>query len=144
MKKTFVALAVITTIGLAGYQAAEARPSGGNHGHMMDSGQGRQLDEEAVKVHEKFMAETTELRKQMHSKKTELRAVLANEKPDEKKAARLSEDLFDLRENMRAKAKESGLSGRGMGGYFCDGLHAGGRGMGRGRNDTSHQGRNRS
>lgn len=144
MKKALLALAVITTIGLAGFQSAEARSSGGNHGHMMGSGQGRQLDEETAKVHEKFMAETTELRRQMHAKKTELRAVLANEKPDEKKAARLSEELFDLRENMRAKAKESGLSSRGMGGYFCDGPHAGGRGMGRGRSDSSPQGHNHS
>lgn len=140
MKKTLLALALITTIGLAGYQTAEARSCGGGPGQMMGHGQGQQLDGEAAKNHEKFMAETTALRKQMHSKKTELKAVLANDKPDEKKAAKLSEELFDLRENMRAKAKESGLSQAGHMGYLCDGPHGGGRGMGGGKGDCSPSG----
>lgn len=144
MKKVLLALAVITTIGLAGYQTAEARYCGGDSGRMMGPGQARQLDEETAKAHEKFMAETTELRKQMHTKNTELRAVMASEKPDEKKAAALSGELFDLRESMRAKAKESGLAGRGFGGYPCDGPHAGGGGMmGRGQGDCFQHGRGR-
>jgi zinc resistance-associated protein len=143
MKKTMLALALIATVALAGYGQAEARSCGGP-GQMKGHGPAMQMDEETAKAHEQFLTETRELRKQMHTKKTELRAVMANEKPDEKKAAKLSEELFDLRENMRAKAKESGLPAWGLQGALCDGPRAGGRGMmGRGAGDCLPQGRGR-
>lgn len=135
MKKTLLAVAAIATIGLAGYQLAEARPSGGGSGMgpgnaMMGSpGHGQeQMSEETLQAREKFFGETTELRKKMFSKKTELDAVMSGEKPDEKKAARLSEELFDLRGQMHKKAQEAGLTKAGFG--------CGGPGMGMG---SGHQ-----
>lgn len=131
MKKTLLAVAAIATIGLAGYQLAEARSGAGGPGMVPDwammggPGQGQgQTSEEALKAREKFFNETTELRKKMFSKKTELEAVMSGEKPDEKKAARLSEELFDLRGQMHTKAQEAGLAKAGSG--------CGGPGMGMG------------
>jgi len=92
MKKTLLAVAAIATIGLAGYQLAEAQPWGGGPGMgpgcamMGGPGQGQgQMSEETLKAREKFFNETTDLRKKMFSKKTELDAVMSGEKPDEKK-----------------------------------------------------------
>jgi Spy/CpxP family protein refolding chaperone len=135
MKKTLLAVAAIATIGLAGYQVAEAQPWGGGPGMghgcaMMGMGQGQgQVSEETMKAREKFFNENTDLRKKMVSKKTELRAVMSGEKPDEKKAAKLSEELFDLRTLMHKKAQEAGIAQAGFGPGFCDGP---GMGMGSG------------
>ena len=135
MKKTLLAVAAIATIGLAGYQVAEAQPWGGGPGMghgcaMMGMGQGQgQVSEETMKAREKFFNENADLRKKMVSKKTELRAVMSGEKPDEKKAAKLSEELFDLRTLMHKKAQEAGIAKAGFGPGFCDGP---GMGMGSG------------
>lgn len=136
MKKTLLAVAAIATLGLAGYQLAEAQPWGGGPGMgpgcaMMGMGQGQgQVSEEIIKAREKFFNENTELRKKMFSKKTELDAVMSREKPDEKKAAKLSEELFDLRGQMHKKAQEAGLAKAGFGPGLCGG--PGGMGMGAG------------
>lgn len=131
MKKTLLAVAAIAMIGLAGYQLAEARPWGGGPGMgpgcamMGGAGQGQeQMSEETLKAREKFFNETTELRKKMSSKKTELDAVMSGAKPDEKKAAKLSDEFFDLRDQMHKKAQEAGLAQAGLG--------CGGSGMGMG------------
>ena len=131
MKKTLLTVAAIATIGLAGYQLAEAQPWGGGPGMglgcamMGGSGQGQEpMSEETLKAREKFFNETTELRKKMCSKNTELEAVMSGVKPDEKKAAKLSEELFDLRGQMHKKAQEAGLAQAGFG--------CGGPGMGMG------------
>lgn len=138
MKKTFLAVAAIATIGLAGFQLAEAQPWGGGPGMgpgcamMGGPGQGQgQLSEEALKAREKFFSETTDLRKKMFSKKTELDAVMSGKKPDEKKAAKLSEELFDLRDQMQKKAQDAGVAQSGCG--------CGGPGMGSG--NQRHSGR---
>ncbi len=131
MKKTVLVFAALATIGLGGYQLAEAKPGGcgcgmgPGWGMMGGPGQGSvQMSEEDLKAKEKFYSETTELRKKMFSKKTELDAVMSGEKPDEKKAAKLSEELFDLRDQMQKKAQEAGLNKAGFG--------CGGSGMGMG------------
>jgi Spy/CpxP family protein refolding chaperone len=138
MKKTLLAVAAIATIGLAGYQLAEAQPWGGGPGMgpgcamMGGAGQGQaQMSEETVKAREKFFSETTDLRKKMVSKKTELDAVMSGAKPDEKKAAHLSDELFDLRDQMHRKAQEAGLVQAGLG---CGGM---GMGMGWGSQHRS-------
>lgn len=123
MKKTVLAVAATVMIGLAGYQFAEARPGGGAQGmgpgSAMMGGQMQsqgQMSEETMKAREKFFNDTTELRKKMFSKKTELEAVMRGEKPDEQKAAKLSEELFDLKDQMRKKAQDAGLANAGFGG----------------------------
>ena len=146
MKKTLITLATIATIGLAGYQFADARPGyGTGPGQGMGPGYGiggpcsaaqGQLDEASIKAREKFFADTAELRKKMTAKHAELQAVMAGSTPDEKKAAKLSEELFDLRETMHKKAQESGIAGR-----FCGGPGGGGMGMGMGMGNCFGSGR---
>ncbi len=132
MKKRLLTIAAIATIGLAGYQLAEARPWAGGPGYMMGPGYNQQLDEETLKAQEKFLSETTELRKKMFAKRAELAAAQNNANPDEKKVAKLSEEFFDLREAIHKKATESGLAGRGFGPGACGGP-CGGAGMGMGQ-----------
>ncbi|HIJ90057.1 MAG: periplasmic heavy metal sensor [Desulfobulbaceae bacterium] len=136
MKKTLLAVAAIATIGLAGYQFAEAQPVGGGPGMApgleMMGGPGPaqgQMSEEDLKAREKFFNETTELRKKIFAKKTELDAVMSGEKPDEKKAAKLSGEFFDLRDQMHKKAREAGMAQAGFGPGLCGGP-GGGQGMG--------------
>lgn len=143
MKKILLAVAAIATIGLGGYQFADAQTWGGGQGMgpgmEMMSGQGQgqgQMSEETLKTREKFFTETTELRKKMFSKRTELDAVMRGEKPDAQKAAKLSEELFDLRNQMHKKAQEAGLAQAGFGPGLCAGP-GGGQGMGYGSRHRS-------
>ena len=136
MKKTLLAVALIATIGFSGYHLAEAQSWGGGpgmgpgSGMMAGPGQGQvQMSEATLKAREKFFNETTELRKKMFSKKTELEAVMRGEKPDEQKAAKLSEELFDLRDQMHKKAQEAGVAQAGFGPGLC-GCPGPGQGMG--------------
>ncbi|MFU8818218.1 MAG: periplasmic heavy metal sensor [Desulfurivibrio sp.] len=119
MKKTLLSIALAAVIGLAGFQVAEAR-QGLGPGATAGPGYGRMvanLDEDAIKARQQFHDETLELRRQIVVKQTELQAVLGSQKPDEKKAARLAEELFDLRTQKHQKAREMGIAmpGRGMG-----------------------------
>lgn len=124
MKKKVLAVATIVTIAFAGYQAADARPGGaGAPGPNPGSGQApcfnqgaqAQLTDEELKARQEFFDESSELRKKIISKNTELAAVMNSETPDEKKAAQLSGELFDLQEEMRQKAQASGIAGNGGG-----------------------------
>ena len=134
MKKTLLAIAAVATLGLAVYQVADAQPYGTGYGMMMGPGYGmmgpgyggQAPDEATLKAQEKFFKETTELRKQMTAKQAEMQAVMSTANPDPEKAAKLSEELFALREQMQAKATQSGV-GTGFGGWRCSGP-----GMGRG------------
>ena len=144
MKKTILSIALAATIALAGYQAAEAQlgtgagPGAGPGIGMMGgpgAGYGRMgatLDEETIKARQQFYQETTDLRRQIVGKQAELRAVLSNQRPDEKKAARLAQELFDLRTEKHQKAQELGIAMPGMGT---------GMGMGKGRMGRGMMGR---
>lgn len=141
MKKKLLAVAAVVGIGigLAAWQPAEARGMGGGGcgmgmeagmmgGPMM--GQGK-LSEKDMQARQKFAADNTELRKKMMTKRAELEAVMAGTNPDEKKAAALSGELFDLREQMHQKAKEAGITmGPGSCGMGAGQGKAGGKGAG--------------
>lgn len=78
--------------------------------------------------HAKFLDETRELRKQLAVKQAGMRALMQASQPDSAQVAQFEGELFDLREQLRAKAQESGLPFGMMGG--CRGGH--GMGMGKG------------
>jgi Spy/CpxP family protein refolding chaperone len=141
MKKTVLAVATIVTLALAGYHAADARP-GGAGAPCPNPGLGQtppcyaqdaqtQLTDEELKARQQFFDENSELRKKIISKNAELTAVMNSETPDEKKAAQLSGELFDLQDEMRKKVQASGLAGS-AGGFGCNGPCGGGMGMGMG------------
>ncbi|WP_028584374.1 hypothetical protein [Desulfogranum mediterraneum] len=121
-KKKMLAAAILTTgLALTITQAATARPGGwGNNGQVPCQMQ-QQLNPVAQKAQEKFLTDTTELRKEMAVKQTAMRAVMGAETPNSTKAAQLAGELYDLREQLRLKAQEYGLPasacgmGQGMG-----------------------------
>ena len=143
MKKALLTIAAVATLGLAGYQMVDAQPYGPGYGMMapgygmMGTGYGGQVPDEAtLKAQEKFYQDTTELRKKMVTTRTELHALMSADNPDSQKAAKLSGELFELREQMHAKATEAGIT-KGFGGVFCDGP---GAGHGMKRCDPRHRG----
>ena len=125
MKKYLVAAALIGAIGLSGISMANAR---GNYGYGPGPGYGdcggRYCDnwspsEKDDEKRSAFFEETKELRKEIVVKRSELDALMRQDNPDEKKVAKLSGDLFDLRVQMEEKAEktfeESPGSGNGRG-----------------------------
>lgn len=127
MKKRVLTIIAVAAIGLAAYQVADARPGMGTG---MGPGYGQQaLDPATQKAQEQFFKETTDLRKQMTAKRAEMRALMSGTNPDGQKAAKLSEEMFELREQLRTKAQAAGLPA-GMGRGLCGGPGAGGGMMG--------------
>lgn len=140
-KKILLATIMATGLALAITQGATAHP--GYHGGDQDYQQrqrGVQADLVTQKAREKFLGETTEIRKQMAEKRAAMRAIMQAETPDADRVAVLAGELFDLREQMRLKAQELGLPlSTGMG-RQC-GLNPGGRGAkGRDRGQMRGQG----
>jgi len=142
MKKLLVAVMALLTVSLAGYHLADARPWGGggtmmgpgcggcyNAGWFADVDDDGQIDEATIKARETFLSQTTELRKKLTMKEAEMSALMSRENPDEKKAAQLAGEIFDLRTQIRQKAIDAGLKpgygGCGMG----MGMHGRHRGM---------------
>lgn len=114
-KKIIIAATVASALALGGLQAATAAPGemkgkgrGSGYQHPC-AGQGQQFDEATLKARDTFLAETTELRKQMAEKRAEKRAVMRSTTPDPEKASQLAGELFDLREQLRTKAMAAGL-----------------------------------
>lgn len=138
-KKIFLAVVLVSAIGIAGLQAANAGPWGGGP-HMWggpscdgDCGQygynrSLQIDD---KARDAFLTETVELRKALAVKKAEKRALMLNDNPDPKKVADITGEIFELREKLQAKAQERGIDqpgyGRGPGSCGCDGPGSGPR-----------------
>ncbi len=127
MKKVLVAAALFVSLGMVGIQQVDARGPGGcgGPGDCWKSRGGaavQTMDEETLKKHEAFRAETTELRKEMAVKRAQMRALMHSENPDDGKAGDIAGQLFDLRTQMHAKADAAGLEGFGPGyGRGCDG-----------------------
>lgn len=104
MKKTMLSIALAAVIGLGAFQVADAR-----QGQGPGVGGPRVITEEALQAREAFRAETSELRKEIAVTRARLQA--ATNAGDQDAAARLTEELFELREQMQSKAQESGMRG---------------------------------
>ena len=102
-----------------------------------------------VEKHNAFLASTVELRKQIAEKQAVQRAIMAADTPDTTQAGKVAGELFELREQLRAKAQAAGLpypmlgmgmgKGMGMGGMGCG--MADGFGPGDGKGPHRHHGR---
>ncbi len=117
MKKTTMAVIITGSLVLAGVGSAVAHQNfnsmnRGDH-HMNSSSY--ELDEEQVKLQEKFHKETVELRKKMFVTRTKMNVLMNNTTPDSKEAAQLAAELFDVKEQLRGKAKEAGVNTGGFG-----------------------------
>jgi hypothetical protein len=83
MKKLVTAVAIISVISLAGIQIASAH--GGNYSNNYDycgssSTDDRTINEKDAEAIEKFRAETNSVRKEIVVKRSELNALLRNDK----------------------------------------------------------------
>lgn len=126
-RKLILGVVLVSAIAVTGLQSATAGPWGGSPcGECDGYGFQRQelLDDKSIAAREAFLAETTELRKEMATKKAEKRAIMLNDNPDAQRVAKLTGEIFDIREKLQSMAKEKGIEknyyGRGSG-YGCNG-----------------------
>ena len=114
MKKFLIAAALVGVISLVGFSMVSAR---GNHGHGPGMGYGYDDDcgycdnrpyggPDKEKV-DTFRKETQEIRKQLAVKRSERRALMHQDNPDETKVGKLTGDIFDLKNLLDEKAKVS-------------------------------------
>lgn len=143
-KKIILAATVTTALAFAGLQAATAAGPGAMNGRGPGfqypcQGQGQPFNEATLKARDTFLSETTELRKNMAEKSAAKRAVMRSTNPDPEKASQLAGELFDLREQLRTKARAAGLPAGMMMGFgrmgdgpmmFHNGQRKGGRHFG--------------
>ncbi len=121
-KKTILAALLVSTLAFGGLHSAIAKPGAGA------KGQGpmhAQLDKATIEARNKFLNDTTELRKQLTVKHVEMRSLMHNDTVDPKATAAVSGELFDIKEQLRKKATESGLTN-----YAGMGPHGSGMGFG--------------
>lgn len=116
MKKGYwLAIGAAALISMAGITTVDAEagwpgksPGSGYCGNCIRQGE-QSLSPEAVQAREEFMVETAGLRKQLAVKQAELRALMAQTNPDEKKVAAATGEAYDLRNTLRQKARERGI-----------------------------------
>lgn len=113
MKKLLMVVALVGLTGFAGLQIASAHGGygqGGGYGYC-----GQYGDDENTKGNadlEKFRSETKDVRKSIIVKRSELRALLNQDNPDEKRVAQLTGEVFDLETELEKKATDKGITGR--------------------------------
>ncbi len=124
-KRIILIAAVTSALALTGIQSALAVPGemngpGAQHpcpkqnqmmGQQAMKGMqgGPQMSEEMMKARDAFLSETTTLRKNVAEKQAARRALMMGTSPDPDKAAAIAGELFDLREQLRIKARAAGL-----------------------------------
>ncbi|MFP7755809.1 Spy/CpxP family protein refolding chaperone [Thermodesulfobacteriota bacterium B35] len=128
---TALTVAVLTFTGIQAGMASPGEKGGpGYHGAMMGC---PQVDEKTRAAREKFLDQTVDLRKQMMENRARMRALMHSASPDPDQVSKLAGKIFDLREQLRVKARESGLQGTGpmamMGACGCGGPMGMGTGM---------------
>ena len=112
--KTALLLFVAGAISLAGIQSAAASPDKGAQVPCPNMQQNAQMSADMMKARDAFLKDSKDLRKSMMMKRTEMRAIMQGTNPDPEKVAALAGEIFDLREQLRAKAIANGLPGRGF------------------------------
>jgi len=115
-KKLTLALVLVTSITLVGTISAFAHQNFGHGPYGGNFNQGcyqNNLDEKTIEARNKLINETTEIRKQLTIKQSELRALMRSDNPDSKEAGRIAGEVFDLKEQLRAKAEKSDIGGIG-------------------------------
>ena len=137
MRKRIIGIALIVFLGFFAVQQAEAgrgRIGPGPNCPAWDDVYGQFQDGVAQKDIDAFLLATADLRKKLVMKHAEYEAVMSADVPDPAKAAEITGEIFQLRDQLQIKAKEAGLgTGYGRGGYPCGWGRGGGYGPGYGR-----------
>jgi zinc resistance-associated protein len=128
MKKVFVGLAILVSLGLVASQALAWGPNYGGCGMWGPRG-GNYGEVNPSTSQQSFLKDTAKLRKDLAGKEAEYDALMAQPNPDPKEAGKLSQEIFEIRNQLRAKAESYGFAGRGPRGNWHDdhmGPYAGG------------------
>ena len=114
MTRTTLMALTVAIITFTGVQAGLASPGEGNgpgyHAKMMGASR---MDTKASAARDKFLDQTVDLRRKMVENRARMRALMRSSNPDPDQVAKLAGEIFDLREQLRAKARENGLPGMG-------------------------------
>ena len=131
-KKIMLATIFTSALTFAISQAALAEPAKTSQGDGKEKPDQYpcqvQMGSEMQKAHDKFLTDTVAIRKELAEKNAVMRALLNAGTPDTIKASQIAGELFELREKLRAKAKEAGLPlpmlmmGAGADGMPCQGM----------------------
>ena len=122
MKKVVVGLAILASLGLIASQALAWGPYGGCG--MRGSGGGYYANVDPSPAEQNFLNDTVKLRKDLADKEAEYDALMDQPNPDPKRANQLSQEIFEIRSQLRAKAESYGFAGRGPSGNW-HGSHMG-------------------
>jgi zinc resistance-associated protein len=112
MKKVFVGLAILVSLGLVASQALAWGPNYGGCGMWGPRG-GNYGEVNPSTSQQSFLKDTAKLRKDLAGKEAEYDALMAQPNPDPKEAGKLSQEIFEIRNQLRAKAESYGFAGRG-------------------------------
>ena len=123
MKKVFVGLAILVSLGLVASQALAWGPYYGGCG-MWGARGGNYGEVNSSNAEQSFLRDTAKLRKDLAGKEAEYDGLMAQPNPDSKRATELSQEMFEIRNQLRAKAQSYGFAGRGPRGYW-HGYHMG-------------------
>jgi zinc resistance-associated protein len=115
-KKIMVATALTSLLALSGVHSVTASPGTKTPAMQPCPRQAQaaawQADPATIKARTAFMNETRNLRKAVAEKRAAMRAIMNSENPDPAKTSKIAGEIFDLREQIRAKAVAAGLPPR--------------------------------
>ena len=114
MKRFLVAAALVGVLSFTGISMVGAH---GNYGYGPGMGYGNcdgypacnnwSKNEQDKQKADTFFEETKETRKQLVVKRSERRALMSQDNPDEKKVAKLTGEIYELKNQLDDKAKET-------------------------------------
>jgi zinc resistance-associated protein len=138
MNKIIMGLAIIGFIGFFAIQQAYAgrgRNMNSSPGcPAWDCGNNQSQNNTPQKDIDAFLQATVDLRKHLAMKQAEYQALMNSDNPDPAKAGAITGEMFQLRDQIRTKAKEAGVGNGYCGaGYGCRGGWGNGFGPGGGR-----------
>ena len=117
MKKVFVGLAILASLGLVASQALAWGPNYGGCGIWGPRG-GNYGEVNPSTAEQSFLQDTAKLRKDLAGKEAAYDGLMAQPNPDSTQAAELSQEIFEIRNQLRAKAQSYGFAGRGPRDYW--------------------------
>ena len=120
MKKVFVGLAILVSLGLVGSQALASGPYYGGCGMWGPRG-GYYGDVNPSTAQQSLLNDTAKLREDLAGKEAEYDSLMAQPNADPKQVAKLSQEIFEIRKQLRTKAQSYGFAGRGPRGYWHSG-----------------------
>jgi hypothetical protein len=133
--KTLIGVAVIGLV-LSAVSAFAVGYGPGNCGMrgMMGGGYSANVSDAD---YQKFIDETSALRKTIAVDRAELDALMAGTAPDAKRVRELTGSIVDNQEKVAEIARAANINGPGAGGFLCDGPHGSGGGF-RGGHGPGH------